>query len=393
MPAGSCTSGRRRSFRLSRRAQRLVADHERRSDASAGRARSLPCRHRRARAAGSDASFPHRPIPDDLRPQRLVGLGERTPSAASLGRALPRRDSACRPASRLRDVDPAFHLELMPCGRKIVDLLHGLPRKQLLEVLAPLLRHGDQLLDVVAVRRLLDEQLLVVAPEAASPRGARRPGRSRAPAARARRRRAPSRRSRAPPARPSRAYSKASVRLWARTMSFRSGKCSRARGRRCASRSSGSSTATTSSFALRGARRLQQVEARGVAVVGLAAEAAHQLDLVRVVVDDRGADLHAVQHARHDLAEAAEAGDDHRVLLVDRVRRALLGAREARREHALVEHHAGAACSASRRRPRRSAGRASRCGRMLPAAPNSTKANSPTCDSASANSVASARPQ
>ena len=92
---------------------------------------------------------------------------------------------------------------------------------------------------------------------------------------------------------------------------------------------------------LRAARagRLQQVEARRVAVVGLVAEAPHGLDLRRVVVDDRGADTQAAQHAHHHLPKAAESGHDHRVGFADRIRRRRRVSLDALREEALVGHH------------------------------------------------------
>ena len=81
-----------------------------------------------------------------------------------------------------------------------------------------------------------------------------------------------------------------------------------------------SSIASTRTRAVGRTGGAQQVEPRGVAVVHLVAEAAHEVD-VRLAAVERGErqPLDA-QHARHDLPEAAEAGDDDRdVVLVDGV--------------------------------------------------------------------------
>src|SRR5580658_2114111 len=66
------------------------------------------------------------------------------------------------------------------------------------------------------------------------------------------------------------------------------------------------------------AGRAQQVEPRGVAVIDLVAEAAHEIDVRLADVERREGQTLDPQHARYDLPEAAEAGDDHRdVVLVD----------------------------------------------------------------------------
>ncbi len=68
-----------------------------------------------------------------------------------------------------------------------------------------------------------------------------------------------------------------------------------------------------------GAGRAQQVEPRRVAVEHLGAEAPQQLDLVGVVIEHDRLVAGAGEHPLDDLPVAAEAGDDHRRLLVDAV--------------------------------------------------------------------------
>ncbi len=59
-----------------------------------------------------------------------------------------------------------------------------------------------------------------------------------------------------------------------------------------------------------GARGAQQVFARGVAVIHLAAEAPHQFHLARAVVENREAVALRVEQAADDLTKAAIARDD-----------------------------------------------------------------------------------
>ena len=71
----------------------------------------------------------------------------------------------------------------------------------------------------------------------------------------------------------------------------------------------------------------QQVEARRVAVEHLVAELAQEVDLLGVVIEHDGAHAVGEQQAGHDLPEAPEARDDHRVagfldLVVGALRRA-----------------------------------------------------------------------
>ena len=93
--------------------------------------------------------------------------------------------------------------------------------------------------------------------------------------------------------------------------------------------------------------RLQQLQARSVAVVHLAAEAAHEVDLLVGQLERGERDAAHVEHARDDLPEAPVAGDDHRLArVVDRVE---LGRRGAlapggeqpvvQREHERRDHH------------------------------------------------------
>src|SRR6266699_2176116 len=65
-----------------------------------------------------------------------------------------------------------------------------------------------------------------------------------------------------------------------------------------------------------GPRGAQQLEPRGIAVVDLVAEAAHEIDVRLAVVEGgEGDPLHA-QDACHDLPDAPEAGDDDRVVVL-----------------------------------------------------------------------------
>ena len=61
---------------------------------------------------------------------------------------------------------------------------------------------------------------------------------------------------------------------------------------------------------LRRARGLQQVVARGVAVIDLVAELAQRIDLLGVMIEHHGADAAGLQEAAHRHAEAAVARDD-----------------------------------------------------------------------------------
>ena len=61
-----------------------------------------------------------------------------------------------------------------------------------------------------------------------------------------------------------------------------------------------------------GAGGAQHVEPRAVAVIDLEAEAAGRLDHLGVVVDGGDVDAFGEQALRHDLAEAAEADEQHR---------------------------------------------------------------------------------
>jgi hypothetical protein len=85
--------------------------------------------------------------------------------------------------------------------------------------------------------------------------------------------------------------------------------------------------------------RLQKLEARGIAVVDLVAEAAHEIDLLVARLQRR--EMHAAhrQHPRHDLAEAAVAGDDHGIPgLVYRVEFRGTGALQPALQQAFMEH-------------------------------------------------------
>ena len=79
-------------------------------------------------------------------------------------------------------------------------------------------------------------------------------------------------------------------------------------------------------FGARRAGSLQQFEARRIAVVHLVAEAAHEVDLRDARLQRRERNPAHAQDAADDLADAAEAGDDHAaVLALDAVELALLG--------------------------------------------------------------------
>ena len=102
------------------------------------------------------------------------------------------------------------------------------------------------------------------------------------------------------------------TRLRARARIGRLGKCLRTSAAVLIDAST-SSIASTNSFASRGARGLEQLEPRRVAVVHLVAEPAHEVDLLVILLDGGERDAGHAQHARHDLAVAPVARDDHRV--------------------------------------------------------------------------------
>ena len=87
-------------------------------------------------------------------------------------------------------------------------------------------------------------------------------------------------------------------------------------------------------------RRAQQIEARRVAVEHLVAELAQQIDLLGVVIEHDGAHAVGEQQPGDDLAEAPEAGDDHRIArFVDRVVGALRRAGSPRGQLVVREEH------------------------------------------------------
>src|SRR3546814_9309430 len=61
-----------------------------------------------------------------------------------------------------------------------------------------------------------------------------------------------------------------------------------------------------------GPRAAEQVDPQPVAEIDLGVEAARQLDLARLLVDQRDRAGDAVQHLRHDLPEPAISDDDRR---------------------------------------------------------------------------------
>ena len=71
------------------------------------------------------------------------------------------------------------------------------------------------------------------------------------------------------------------------------------------------STQISDRFGAPGAGGVQNVEARAVAVIDLEAEGRRRLDHLDVVVDDRDVDAARQQRLADDLAEAAEADDQH----------------------------------------------------------------------------------
>ena len=81
-----------------------------------------------------------------------------------------------------------------------------------------------------------------------------------------------------------------------------------------------------------GAGGVQDVEPRAVAVIDLEAEIGRGLDHLDVVVDDRDVDAAQQQRLAGDLAEAAEADDEHAagqaVGDVDAVERLLVARRQ-----------------------------------------------------------------
>ena len=79
-------------------------------------------------------------------------------------------------------------------------------------------------------------------------------------------------------------------------------------------------------FGARRAGSLQQLQPRRIAVVHLVAEAAHEVDLRDARLQRGERDPAHAQDAADDLADAAEAGDDHAaVVAFDAVELALLG--------------------------------------------------------------------
>ena len=70
------------------------------------------------------------------------------------------------------------------------------------------------------------------------------------------------------------------------------------------------------------------------------AEAAHQVDLVGVMIEDRGRHTQPLQHADDDGSHAAETGDDDRItLVVDVIGRWIGPGLRGRLQYALVEDH------------------------------------------------------
>ena len=61
-----------------------------------------------------------------------------------------------------------------------------------------------------------------------------------------------------------------------------------------------------------GAGRPQQVQPGGITVMHGVTEAAQQIDLIRVLFDDGGADAIGVEQPGHDLPAASEPGNDDR---------------------------------------------------------------------------------
>ena len=94
----------------------------------------------------------------------------------------------------------------------------------------------------------------------------------------------------------------------------------------------------------------QQVEPRGIAVVDAVAEATHEVD-VRLTRIERGEfDVPRTQHARDDLPDAAEAGDDDAIVaLVDLVERRGGLSVEERLAHAIMHREEQRSRSSSTR--------------------------------------------
>ena len=143
-----------------------------------------------------------------------------------------------------------------------------------------------------------------------------------------------------------------------------------------------SSMASTKQLRVLGAGGAQQVEPRRVAVVDLVAEAAHEVDLRRLISSAVNGIRLRAQHAADDLAEAAEAGDDHRGSSARRwlskaprrrAGRASASSQRVQRE----QQRRRAPSTASTTSTSRSRDRRDRAGRAARRAPNSTKANSP----------------
>ena len=61
---------------------------------------------------------------------------------------------------------------------------------------------------------------------------------------------------------------------------------------------------------MRDASGFKQIQTRRIAIVNRIAETAHEIDLLRALVECRKGDALRAEHARDDLAEAAETGND-----------------------------------------------------------------------------------
>ena len=88
-------------------------------------------------------------------------------------------------------------------------------------------------------------------------------------------------------------------------------------------------------------RRLEQIGARGIAVIDLVAELPERIDLLAVMVEHHGANAAGLQDAAHRHAIAAVTGDDDAgAAFIDMIVLArFAGAGETRLQHARVEDH------------------------------------------------------
>src|SRR5688572_24907763 len=128
----------------------------------------------------------------------------------------------------------------------------------------------------------------------------------------------------------------------------------------------------------------QQVEARRIAEIRLLAELRHEIELLRVEIERGERYAARREYAADDLADAPEAGDDHRVLLARRRAAFGRGGDAPRQAVEQVDQH-GRGEHADRDDRNQPVGERGRQELLAGREGNSTKANSPPCDSTTAS--------